>query len=318
MTTALPLSAQTVIYENNYENQNVGTNLDEAWKKTNWLDYNKLTPMSIEEDATHGKYVKMQPRTGNKGTGTGLFRFRDLEGASETTDPLGLEAKGITKYSLEFDAALCVTAKIIEKPAGSGTFALQGCNSEIGIVNSAAVFPKRFDYGLCYDNGADNEWNNIMFLKTDNTQEITATEEDDNYTADFGYLNMDVEGTPKVNIPVDGTWSHFKFDVDTEAMTVAWTITPENGTPVSGNFASIAENLTLYGIYFRVSAGDSDRDFVKIDNIKVTEGTPSGIENVTVDANEADDSYYTLSGVRVNKPTKGIYIHKGKKIIVTK
>lgn len=38
--------------------------------------------------------------------------------------------------------------------------------------------------------------------------------------------------------------------------------------------------------------------------------------SVVKQAKPADDAYYTLQGVRVAAPTKGIYIHKGKKIIV--
>lgn len=42
----------------------------------------------------------------------------------------------------------------------------------------------------------------------------------------------------------------------------------------------------------------------------------TGIESVEV-VETADDSYYTISGVRVSKPSKrGIYIHKGKKILI--
>ena len=39
---------------------------------------------------------------------------------------------------------------------------------------------------------------------------------------------------------------------------------------------------------------------------------------VTIDAEEknADNAYYNLNGQRVNKPQQGIYIHKGKKIII--
>ena len=38
----------------------------------------------------------------------------------------------------------------------------------------------------------------------------------------------------------------------------------------------------------------------------------TGITNVT---NNGRDDYYTVSGVKVDKPMKGIYIHKGKKLI---
>ena len=46
------------------------------------------------------------------------------------------------------------------------------------------------------------------------------------------------------------------------------------------------------------------------------EDIPTGIEEVAADKT-ADDSYYTISGVRVSKPSQpGIYIHKGKKILI--
>jgi len=42
----------------------------------------------------------------------------------------------------------------------------------------------------------------------------------------------------------------------------------------------------------------------------------TGIETVDAKAPVADGYYYNLQGVRVGKPTKGIYIHNGKKIVV--
>ena len=43
----------------------------------------------------------------------------------------------------------------------------------------------------------------------------------------------------------------------------------------------------------------------------------TGIENVENEAlNAADDAWYTPQGVRVAQPTKGVYIHNGKKVMV--
>ena len=44
----------------------------------------------------------------------------------------------------------------------------------------------------------------------------------------------------------------------------------------------------------------------------------SGIEKPTVASvkKSADKAYYTLQGVKVLRPTKGIYIHGGKKIVI--
>lgn len=44
--------------------------------------------------------------------------------------------------------------------------------------------------------------------------------------------------------------------------------------------------------------------------------SPTGIESVEQDA--TDDAWYTLQGVRVDRPTRGIYIHKGKKVMINK
>lgn len=42
----------------------------------------------------------------------------------------------------------------------------------------------------------------------------------------------------------------------------------------------------------------------------------TGINTVKANTTKADNAYYTLSGVRVAKPAKGLYIHNGKKVIV--
>lgn len=45
-------------------------------------------------------------------------------------------------------------------------------------------------------------------------------------------------------------------------------------------------------------------------------GTTTGIDNVTVSGME-DGAWYTISGIRVNRPAaKGVYIHNGRKVIV--
>ena len=44
---------------------------------------------------------------------------------------------------------------------------------------------------------------------------------------------------------------------------------------------------------------------------------PTGISNVIDSDNERkDNSYYSLGGTQVTNPTKGLYIHNGKKILI--
>ena len=43
---------------------------------------------------------------------------------------------------------------------------------------------------------------------------------------------------------------------------------------------------------------------------------PTGISNAKADENAAEGAWYTIQGVRVDKPSKGVFIHNGKKVVV--
>ena len=46
-------------------------------------------------------------------------------------------------------------------------------------------------------------------------------------------------------------------------------------------------------------------------------GTTTGIDNVNISGLEDGSAWYTISGIRVNRPAaKGVYIHNGRKVIV--
>lgn len=48
----------------------------------------------------------------------------------------------------------------------------------------------------------------------------------------------------------------------------------------------------------------------------VIEGETTGINEVAPATPASDEDYYTLSGIKTRKPTRGIYIHKGRKVVV--
>jgi len=50
-------------------------------------------------------------------------------------------------------------------------------------------------------------------------------------------------------------------------------------------------------------------------------GTATAIENITMEEalSTTDDAWYTITGIRINKPTQtGLNIHNGKKVIIRK
>lgn len=44
-------------------------------------------------------------------------------------------------------------------------------------------------------------------------------------------------------------------------------------------------------------------------------GTTTAVKEVKMDTTDADASFYTLQGIKVSRPVKGVYIHNGKKFI---
>ena len=318
--------AQTVLYTNDYENQTVpvGELLNgkddpgKTWRASNWaIDKNRVTRVSIQEDATHGKYVLLQQRNSLWAAGGGVMRFYDNEVATTETDRFQMVSNNISSYTVEFDAAIKETTSVYLK--GGATLTLAGCNAEIGLIHSEAKLPARLDYGYC--SGIEgNESDNIFYMKGNNDVELPAEETIPWTGANTKFtLFTDDQNLPRLDVPIDGTWCHYKFDIDRTTETVSYAITNESGTNVTGSYKLIeGSNTILQGIYVRVSSGDQEKnDWVGIDNIKVTNtsGT-NGIKNVVAYGENADSAYYSLSGIKVVKPEKGVFIKNGKKIVI--
>lgn len=307
-----PITAQTVLHSNDFEDQEVGEK-DATWKAANVRDYHDYNTIEIDEDDTHGKYVKAFPRGKGK-PGVAYYGFgaaQNLNRAPSSTDILAMEESGVVSYTIEFDAAFQCSAYV---SIDNGTPRLHGVFGQIGISSPSTVLAKRIDYGFL--GSEDNTYENIFFSQqvSSNTSVDDVTENTDNYAADFGFYNDD-ELTEGLAIPTDGTWAHYKIDVNTSTKAVSVNITPDSGDAITASFTSGATSLWLSGLLFRPTGG-SEEDYVAFDNIKITNNTATGIEDVNVETSNTNDAIYTLSGVRVDKPQKGVYIKNGKKFVV--
>ncbi len=93
--------------------------------------------------------------------------------------------------------------------------------------------------------------------------------------------------------------------------------TPTGGTTyvLSGAFGDIAfcqysgENLAPGKAYFTLTNGNAVQAFRFLT-------TPVGIGALTTQGPGKDNTYYDLSGRRIERPAKGLYIHNGRKIYV--
>ncbi len=77
-------------------------------------------------------------------------------------------------------------------------------------------------------------------------------------------------------------------------------------------FAKVATTVTIptTKAYLEVSSEYASVNFFALDD-----NTATAIKSIEA-AQSANGAYYTLQGVKVEKPTKGIYVHNGKKVVI--
>ena len=110
------------------------------------------------------------------------------------------------------------------------------------------------------------------------------------------------------------TWFYKTFTISSADDFVSFVFSTANGSPQSVDMGSDAYGYNK-DCFFEVT---SQKEGTKNKVNDVTSEYSTGIDGIHADpVKPADNSFYTLSGQRVSKPTqRGIYIHQGKKIII--
>ena len=95
--------------------------------------------------------------------------------------------------------------------------------------------------------------------------------------------------------------------------------------PTEGTYYALVAGEATFGVLKGGIILSSNKAYIKapetaseaktILSIKFGDDT-TGISTAKVKTAEADNAYYTLQGVKTMKPSKGLYIHNGKKVIV--
>lgn len=127
-----------------------------------------------------------------------------------------------------------------------------------------------------------------------------------NETRPFDALtNVEVAATATVDVTVSGVTHHGAFDSETvtsgETTYYGWN---ENGEFVKATTGT----LLPFRTYLTTSAAQAAPSF------KVIMDKPTGIDTITT--TETDGAIYDLTGRRVEKAVKGIYIRDGKKVYI--
>ena len=121
------------------------------------------------------------------------------------------------------------------------------------------------------------------------------------------YTNLLQGVTDDYNLPTTGTMTFNGEEVDCTNFILA----KRDG--VVGFYKSAGGTLKANKAYLQLPtdliSGSNSISFY------VEDGT-TAIQNVTTHPATTDDAWYTLQGVRVAQPTRGLYIHNGKKVVV--
>jgi hypothetical protein len=96
-------------------------------------------------------------------------------------------------------------------------------------------------------------------------------------------------------------------DVTSDGATI-YALAKNNGKV---GFALVADGVVIPAgkAYLKVTKA-SGAKFFSMD------GELTGIDNIATETTNADGAFYTLQGMKTAKPTKGLYIHNGKKVVV--
>lgn len=116
---------------------------------------------------------------------------------------------------------------------------------------------------------------------------------DDDTSADFSDNEL-IATTVQSTVPTDGTYYGLKAN--------------------EASFAKLQGGLVLSSGKAYIAL-DSDSGAKSL-SITFTDDDTNGIISVDSQPQASDNSYYTLQGLRVEKPTTGLYINNGKKLII--
>jgi len=140
----------------------------------------------------------------------------------------------------------------------------------------------------------DPGWAPVYFYAWDNNTQLVG-----------GWPGKAISATKTIN---GGKWYYHTFNISQSNYTFNIIFNQGNGKTQTNDLGPISEDT-----YYEIT-GTSGGKFIVQD---ITQ-TVTDIENIIVSQNgKNDNTYYTLSGIRVTKPVQpGIYIHNGRKIVV--
>ena len=134
---------------------------------------------------------------------------------------------------------------------------------------------------------------------------------------EFSVNSVDITtGTPSYNVGTNNNYKNFVGTYTTE------TVVPDGDLYLMDNnfkYSSGSSKLKAFRAYFNFRDKLYGYDTPSAPAPAITldiDGNTTGISALELDADKTADSYYTVQGLQVAQPAKGLYIVNGRKVII--
>lgn len=184
-------------------------------------------------------------------------------------------------------------------------------------VNNEDLWIKALDYAA-----AGDKWNNYLVPTVSAIDKLGNADTDDKGTIlhrYFGLGNFHSTKYYKETGTGDDYIGFFRFTENGKSgANKAYLSIPANAVVdgrVGATYGYIDYNGQLLGNVADTNDNPSLAKMAVIFDDEDNGGTTTAVREVKMDTADADASFYTLQGIKVSRPVKGVYIHNGKKFI---
>lgn len=187
-------------------------------------------------------------------------------------------------------------------------------------------------YTITYNGTASGEggwvgknWSGYDYLRL-NFSSNTLNDDATFYVAYQGHDDNTTQATlaqgtaTTVNIPLDSDYKNSIGNFSMYSNATSGSLTFESAALIDSDGATVAEfrkttsgTLAANKAYLKLPSGSSARLSIVFND---DDSETTGVLDVQKHTTQSDNVYYNLRGMQVDKPTKGLYIMNGKKVIV--
>ena len=252
---------------------------------------------------------------------TGSIETSELIACTTATDVSTLTVSGYDLYVLYPGTAESETELSLSTLLGS----FGGWNSDIGWDSS--TYTVTYSKATTGSEGGwvGKDWSGYDYLRL-NFSSNTLNDDATFYVAYQGHDENTTQATlaqgtvTTVNIPLDSDYKNSIGNFSMYSNATSGSLTFKSAALIDSDGAKVAEfrkttsgTLAANKAYLKLPSGSSARLSIVFND---DDSETTGVLDVQKHTTQSDNVYYNLRGMQVDKPTKGLYIMNGKKVIV--